>query len=72
MRRQDRVPAAQRRRQAGDPGQAQRAEEARGQGGGDGGHQPAPARRRQHEEDGLERGARGRGPEVGGPVYLRS
>ena len=71
MCRQDRVQAAECRRQDRHPGQAQRAEKEGGQGGGEQGHQRWAARRRQHEEDGVERGAGGRGPEVGGSVHLR-
>ena len=71
MRRQDRIQAAECRRQERHPGQAQWAEEEGGQGWGDKGHQRWAARRRQHEEDGVEQGAGGRGAAVGGPVQVR-
>ena len=52
--RQDLLPRAERGGQGCDPGQAQRAQAARGQGGGERGHQPAPAPGRQHEEAGED------------------
>ena len=52
MQQPDQVPGSVCRGEEEDPGQAQPAQEARGQGGGDGWHQRAPAGGSKHAEDG--------------------